>query len=218
MSVPASAPGPGTLASLAQLARDALLDHLNRGDAHHAVRLLLEALARLHGLPCQVRAFDAQGAAAWDEGEVGAAAPTRTVDLEHLGRRVGRLELPAAATATLEPVLPTLAALLGSGPAAGQSVREAATLIRAALAGADTFVWEWDIDSDRLDDIDEGLKMLGYEPAGFEMTQQAWNRLIHPSDLQANDDAYLRHARGETAFYEHEYRVRAADGHWRGRL
>jgi hypothetical protein len=215
MTVPASAPGPG---ALAELARDALLDHLSRGDARHAVRLLLEALARLHGLPCRVRAFDAQGAVAWDEGAADVRAPARSVDLDHLGRRVGRIELPAAATTTLEPVLPTLAALLGSGPAAGQSVREAATLIRAALAGADTFVWEWDLDSDRLGDIDEGLKMLGYEPAGFEMTQQAWNRLIHPADLQANDDAYLRHARGETSFYEHEYRVRDADGQWRWML
>ncbi len=213
--MPAGAPEPGALAALA---RDALLDHLNRGDARHAVRLLLEALTRMHGVPCRLCALDAAGGIAWDEGPAVVPPPSCTADLEHLGRVVGRVELPAGAGVALEPVLPTLAALLGGGPAAGQSVREAATLIRAALAGADTFVWEWDLDSDRLGDIDEGLKMLGYEPAGFEMTQQAWNRLIHPSDLQANDDAYLRHARGETAFYEHEYRVRAADGEWRWML
>jgi len=90
-----------------------------------------------------------------------------------------------------------------------------ADLIRAALAGADTYVWEWCIDTDWLSDIDEGLAMLGYATGEIGHTQADWNRLIHPDDLAANDDAYQRHARGETPVYEHTYRIRAADGGWR---
>ena len=56
-------------------------------------------------------------------------------------------------------------------------------LMRDALAGARTFVWEWDIDSDHLLDMDGGLSLLGYPAGALPHTQQAWNQLIHPDDL-----------------------------------
>jgi PAS domain S-box-containing protein len=87
--------------------------------------------------------------------------------------------------------------------------------IRQALQGGGTYVWEWDIDTDALGDIDEGLQQLGYDPLQIGRTQDAWNRLIHPDDLAANHEAYLRHARGEVDHYEHAYRIRAHDGGWR---
>jgi hypothetical protein len=87
--------------------------------------------------------------------------------------------------------------------------------LRAALRSAGTGVWEWDIESDRLLDADLAHAQLGYAPGTIEPTQQAWNSLIHPEDLAANDAAYQRHARGEAPLYEHRYRVRAADGQWR---
>ena len=90
-----------------------------------------------------------------------------------------------------------------------------AALLYAALAGADTFVWDWDIDSDVLSDIDEGLLLLGYARHEVGRTQADWNQLIHPDDRAANHEAYLRHARGEAEVYEHAYRARAADGRWR---
>jgi len=88
-------------------------------------------------------------------------------------------------------------------------------VIRAALAGAETFVWEWDIDNDWLGDIDEGYSLLGYDPATMGHTQEDWNRLIHPDDVAANHEAYLRYARGESKTYEHVYRIKAHDGSWR---
>ncbi|MGC4078961.1 MAG: PAS domain-containing protein [Rubrivivax sp.] len=88
-------------------------------------------------------------------------------------------------------------------------------LFHAALAGTGTFVWGWDLDTDQLSDIDEGLAMLGYQPQDVGHTQEDWNRLIHPDDLAANHEAYLRHARGEVDVYEHCYRIRDAQGRWR---
>ena len=87
--------------------------------------------------------------------------------------------------------------------------------LHEALAGAGTSVWEWHIVEDRLTDLDEGMAMLGYAPHEIEATQAAWDALIHPDDLPGNNDAYARHARGETETYAHEYRIRAVDGSWR---
>lgn len=87
--------------------------------------------------------------------------------------------------------------------------------LRAALAGADTLVWEWDIASDRLPDLGRSLQALGYPEGAVEHTQAAWDALIHPDDLDANEAAYQRHVRGETEVYEHTYRVRDVHGRWR---
>jgi PAS domain S-box-containing protein len=84
-----------------------------------------------------------------------------------------------------------------------------------ALAGAGTSVWEWHVDTDVLSDLDEGTAMLGYAQAEVESTQAAWDALMHPDDRAGNDAAYERHARGEAATYEHEYRIKARDGSWR---
>ena len=148
-----------------------------------------------------------------------------SLPVQRLGQVLGHLELGGAvAAARLDPVLPALGALLAlreehagsagpprySGPEAG--------LIRSALAGAGTFVWEWWIESDWLTDIDQGLRMLGYPVTGGGHTQDHWSTLIHPDDRADNHEAYLRHERGEVEVYEHAYRIRAADGRWRWML
>ncbi len=100
---------------------------------------------------------------------------------------------------------------------------EPAELVQAALGGTRTCVWEWDIATDLLSDIQQGSAMLGWPPGSVGRTQADWNRLIHPEDLEANEAAYQRHARGETDTYESSYRARSVDGSWmwlqeRGRI
>jgi PAS domain S-box-containing protein len=76
-------------------------------------------------------------------------------------------------------------------------------------------VWAWEVRTDRLSNTDASAALLGYAPGEVDLTQAAWNALIHPDDLAENHAAYLRHARGETEIYEHEYRALAKDGSWR---
>ena len=215
------------------LAHEALLDHVNRGDARHALQMLLSALAHRLGLRCTLRAERADGSLRWQtEAAPGidrdAEAPQGeplAFELQRLGLRVGTLMLHGAAPrggaaslgAQLEPLRIAAAALLLNDTAADQAAPRAGyvEMIRGALQGGGTFVWEWDIDSDWLSDIDNGLEQLGYGGQDIGRTQEAWNRLIHPEDVAANHEAYLRHARGEAEFYEHAYRIRASDGQWR---
>ena len=227
------------------MARDALLVHLNRGDARQALGELMGRLSRRWGGPCSLASLDTQGALRWHSGPQGedpALARAGVADdapesarllspglvaipLWRLQRRVGVLGLPVtidaptadAAAAALEPLLPTLAALMMADADIDVPPLQAGlpALIRSALAGAGSFVWEWDIDNDVLGDIDEGLQRLGYETLSADNTQAHWNSLIHPDDVGANHEAYLAHARGETETYEHAYRVKARDGSWR---
>jgi len=210
-------------ADLLRLAHDALLEHLNRGDARHALRGLLSALNRRLSAHCSLQALSEDGHPLWTEGTPEAqAGDWPELPLRRLDHVVGRLRVQTTGAAgelatTLQPLLPTVAALLlrdaeaGAGPAdAGQ-----VAMVRAALHGAGTFVWEWNVDNDSLGDIDEGLQQLGYSAEQIGRTQDDWNSLIHPEDLLANHEAYLRHQRGEVDTYEHAYRARHRDGHWR---
>jgi PAS domain S-box-containing protein len=89
------------------------------------------------------------------------------------------------------------------------------SLMRDALLGAGAAVWEWEVRSDRLSNTDASAALLGYGPGEIGMSQPDWDALIHPDDLAGNDAEYLRHARGATPIYEHEYRALAKDGAWR---
>ena len=220
--------GPGAAVAgaqdgLAAIARDALLHQLSRGDARQALQLAVSALAARRASACALQALDPLGAERWRFGD----CEGWPVDLTTLGGLQGRLWLQPhaeieAQAATLGPLLPTLAALLqrdAQEQAPGDTrAHSHAALMRAALAGADTFVWEWRVDSDWLGDIQEGLRLLGYAPHEIGHTQEDWSRLIHPEDLPGHDQAFWRHARGEVEIYESVYRARHKNGQWRWML
>jgi PAS domain S-box-containing protein len=88
-------------------------------------------------------------------------------------------------------------------------------LMAEALVGAGTSVWAWDVAEDVLTGMDGSVALLGYAKNELSSTQTAWNQVIHPDDLAANDEAYLMHAQGHIPAYESEYRARAKDGSWR---
>ncbi|HMO45054.1 MAG TPA: PAS domain-containing protein [Rubrivivax sp.] len=232
MSHPQRGPAPEPDSAWLTLAHEALLDHVERGDARHALERLLSALAhRLRG-PCSLRALRPDGSTRWQLSAApglasspaaldGHAEATLQLPLQRLGQQLGLLQLhgegAAAPAEPLQPVCEAMAALLLSERDPAETPPRAGHLqaMRSALKGAGTYVWEWDIDSDHLSDIDEGLQQLGYDALQIGRTQEDWNRLIHPDDRAANHEAYLRHARGEDEHYEHAYRIRARDGHWR---
>jgi PAS domain S-box-containing protein len=199
------------------LARRALLRHIERGHAPHALHLLRhEAAAQGRRLWLS---WLCDGQRVWIDGE---AAPDGACEHALLlaGARVGGLWLEGAddegeLTALLEAAAPLVELASRFEGSEGAPTHANPTMLRAALHGAGTFVWDWQVDSDLLPDIEDGFAMLGYAPGHFEPTQEAWNRLIHPDDRAANHEAYLRHARGEAAQYEHVYRALDAQGRWR---
>jgi PAS domain S-box-containing protein len=96
-------------------------------------------------------------------------------------------------------------------------------LMREALFGAGTSVWEWHIPSDQLSNVDTTTALLGYGAGEIESNQAAWDEVIHPDDRAAIEAAFERHARGTSPIYEQEYRARHKDGRWvwvseRGRI
>ncbi len=87
--------------------------------------------------------------------------------------------------------------------------------LQLALSGADMGRWDWNLPTGRLQ-ADEGTaRILGYDLAEMEPTNDYWNSLIHPDDLASVDQAVVRHLNGEDPIFEAEYRMRSKNGEWR---
>ena len=221
---------------LLALAHDALISHIERGDASQSLRRLVSLLRALLGAGCCVEAVSPVGGTTFREGPVPTGQAV-SLPLMRMGRPLGFLRVEPGSVLAVDAeawqaVQPALTLLLHQAieaesapdPGAGPGGATPAEMVRGALAGADTFVWEWTVQNDVLTDIHVGLGMLGYDTSVHTgHTQDDWNRLIHPDDVEANHEAYLRHERGETSTYEHAYRIQAANGDWlwmleRGRI
>ena len=219
---------PADLAFVWREAQAALLDHLRRRDPSHALRRVARSLAQAAGRPVALVAVGDDPGACW----LGGAGARREVlqaggwckPLSCTGLAVGELWLapqPApvdreALLRALDPLIETAAELLAAQlEAQAQRSPASLALVQAAIREAGTYVWEWDLRTDVLGDIDEGALMLGYAPDALGHTQADWDRLIHPEDAAPAEAAYQAHARGEVDLYQCRYRAKAADGSWR---
>lgn len=216
-------------------ANGALLDQLRRTEPAHALNRLARACVHLlgnrhcriealqDGRPLPGGAFEATRERPQAPPDAEGDAGRLDLPLPHQGQVIGRLQAslpqgvdPLALAARLAPLREAAAELLAAWLAQRDTPRaDARTLMRAAMREGGTFVWEWDLATDSLGDIDEGGVMLGYPPQTIGHTQADWDLLIHPDDAAAVEEAYQAHARGETDSFRAVYRARAADGSWR---
>ena len=92
-----------------------------------------------------------------------------------------------------------------------------------ALEGSRGAVWDYDIPTGRVQHSPMWMAQLGYAGHEFELTIDQWERMLHPDDRGPAMDTLAAHVRGETEFYDFEYRLLCKDGsykwiHSRGKL
>ena len=229
---PSGASAP-TLDQVRALAYAALLDHARRSDHAHALATLMRALASLTGAECWLWPQPPDGDLSMPP--IHARPPGRgplprdggpvetAWACSHSGTVVGELRVPLPAGLGVDewgdrllPARDTAAALLaGLIEHAGHALPGSLALQRRAMHEAGTYVWEWDMSTDVLGDIDEGERLLGYPRNTLGHTQADWDRVIHPDDKAMVDKAFNAHVRGDEPMYRAVYRARAADEQWR---
>ena len=228
-----AAPPAPTVDQMRALAYAALLDHARRSDHAHALATLMRGLASLVGAECWLWPQPPDGDLSMPP--VHARPPVRgPVSLagiavetawacSHSGTVVGELRTPLPAGLSIDewgdrllPARDAAAALLaGLIEQSGHALPGSLALQRTAMHEAGTYVWEWDMTTDVLGDIDEGERLLGYPLNTLGHTQADWDRVVHPDDRALIDKAFNAHVRGETPMYRALYRARAADDQWR---
>ena len=84
-----------------------------------------------------------------------------------------------------------------------------------ALEGSALGVFDWDVAQDRLIYSPQYHRLLDYEPGALGGGISQWKERVHPDDLPTCQGKLEEHLRGETPYYESEYRMRGASGAYR---
>lgn len=84
-----------------------------------------------------------------------------------------------------------------------------------ALEGSRGAVWDYDIPTGRVQHSPMWMAMLGYAGHEFELTIKQLERMLHPDDRGPAMDMLAAHLRGETEFYDFEYRLLCKDGSYK---
>ena len=83
------------------------------------------------------------------------------------------------------------------------------------VEGTNVSTWVWHVPSGVIQLDERWAAMMGY---GFTklgpQNISDWRNRAHPDELQSGEAALKQHFRGETRYFEYEYRVRHRDGHW----
>jgi diguanylate cyclase (GGDEF)-like protein/PAS domain S-box-containing protein len=95
-----------------------------------------------------------------------------------------------------------------------ESLRESEERHQLALQGAGGALWDWDLRGSRLYLSPRWGELVG-RPEPATGAPSDWLDRVHPEDAAPLRAALASHFEGRTAVFEHEHRVRHADGEWR---
>ena len=83
-----------------------------------------------------------------------------------------------------------------------------------ALTGSRDGVWDLDLSSKVIYYSPVFKKMLGYDENEFDNSTLAWEKHVHPKDIQNALLEFKKHIEGISEFYQTEYRIRCKDGNY----
>ncbi|MDJ0950363.1 MAG: PAS-domain containing protein [Alphaproteobacteria bacterium] len=98
---------------------------------------------------------------------------------------------------------------------AQEALRESEERYALAVKGSNEGNWDWKAESDEIYISPRFRELVGVSGESDRITPKDWEALMHPDDLAQHRDALLAHFRGETEFFNAEYRVRGSDGTYR---
>jgi PAS domain S-box-containing protein len=93
------------------------------------------------------------------------------------------------------------------------ALRENEERLKLAFAGAQEGVWDWNLETGAVVYSSRWKEMLGYADDEVEPHVGAWERLLHPEDIERAQRVNESVTRGAST-YEGEFRLRHKDGHY----
>ena len=93
------------------------------------------------------------------------------------------------------------------------ALRESEERLRLAFEGAQEGVWDWNLETGAVLYSPRWTEMLGYDAEEIEPHVRAWERLIHPEDVQLAQRLIDSLERG-AQIYEGEFRLRHKNGQY----
>ncbi|HEX7117717.1 MAG TPA: PAS domain S-box protein [Longimicrobiales bacterium] len=101
---------------------------------------------------------------------------------------------------------------------AERALRESEERYALAVRGANEGLWDWDLETDVVYYSPRWKSMLGLAEDDVGTAPDEWFRRVHDEDRDALRRAIDAHLEGRTPHFEHEHRIRHADGSYRWML
>ena len=95
------------------------------------------------------------------------------------------------------------------------ALRQSEQRYALALSGANEGIWEW---GDQVEGVYVSRRLreiVGLDGDDAVIPTDIWLARIHPEDVEAMSERMREHLRGNTDYYDHEYRMRGDDGSYR---
>ncbi|WPJ96069.1 PAS domain S-box protein [Coraliomargarita algicola] len=97
-----------------------------------------------------------------------------------------------------------------------QSKDEELARNRSIIEGTEVGTWDWNLQTGELVLNERWAGILGYtldelKPIGIS----TWERTVHPDDMKAAENMRKQHLRGESNYYDAQFRQRHKNGEWR---
>jgi two-component system CheB/CheR fusion protein len=93
-------------------------------------------------------------------------------------------------------------------------LRKSEERFRLATEAISGLVYDWDVETDRVERSQGLLTLLGYWPEEVESQVGWWKRQIHPDDYDRVYQHVFSAIESDASFFSVEFRVRHRDGHW----
>jgi PAS domain S-box-containing protein len=84
-----------------------------------------------------------------------------------------------------------------------------------ALAGTGDGVWDWNLETNQTYYSKGWKDMLGYDIHDLENKYDAWEKLVHPDDIQEVTNTINGYLKGKTQAYAAEYRMLSKNGKYK---
>lgn len=98
---------------------------------------------------------------------------------------------------------------------AERTLHDSEERLRLALQAANQGLYDLDLRTGDAVVSPEYARMLGYDPAHFHETNDAWRERLHPDDREAVYQVYEDYVAGRRPDYRVEFRQRTRDGTWK---
>ena len=96
-----------------------------------------------------------------------------------------------------------------------RALQDSEARLELALKGADLGTWDFYIPENKMVHNKRWAEMLGYYFENTVVTQEFWEKFIHPDDSAMANESFQNHLKGETPFYEATIRMLASNGEWK---
>ncbi len=96
-----------------------------------------------------------------------------------------------------------------------QAYRESEERYAIAMEGANEGMWDWQIEEDKVYVSPRLRQLIGLDEFAGVVDTEDWLDLIHPEDLPLHYTAMKSHFKGDTKFFDCEYRIRGSDYNYR---